>query len=118
MNRLRMWIVGLMVLSLLGIGVVALAGNGFGNGSPNATAKQTASGNCALYERDADGDGIVNSEDPDWTQPLDGTGYGQGQGDGRSLSANRPLDGTGYGARQGGGQGQGGCSGTCTGNCL
>lgn len=25
--------------------------------------------------RDADGDGIPNGQDPDWTRPLDGTGY-------------------------------------------
>jgi len=25
--------------------------------------------------RDADGDGIPNGQDPDWTKPLDGTGY-------------------------------------------
>lgn len=118
MNKLRMWIVGLMILSLLGIGVVALAGNGFGNGSANATSRRTASGSCSLCERDADSDGIVNSEDPDWTQLLDGTGYGQGQGYSQHLSTNRQLDGTGTGFRQGSGQGQRGCSRSCAGNCL
>ena len=37
------------------------------------------------FARDADGDGIPNCQDPDWSRPLDGSGYkaqskmGQGQ---------------------------------------
>ena len=96
MNRTKSWMVGLMIVSLLAVGVVALAGNGFGNGASGSALGQTATGNCA----------------------LDGSGYGQGQGYGQNLSGDRSLDGAGYGARQGGGQGQSGCSGTCDGSCL
>jgi type II secretory pathway pseudopilin PulG len=38
--------------------------------------------------KDADGDGIPNGQDPDWTKPLDGTGYKEQNRVGRS-------DGTG-----------------------
>jgi len=112
--------VGLMIASLLAVGVVAVAGDGFGNGASNSALGQTATGDCALASagQDADGDGIVNSEDTDWVRLLDGSGYGHGQGYGQNLSGDRPLDGAGYGARQGSGQGQSGCSGTCDGSCL
>ena len=115
MNKMRNWMIGLTVVSLLAVGVVAVAGNGFGNGASNWTQRPTASGSCAAQERDADGDGIPNSEDPDWVAPLDGSGYGEGHG--RNLPASRSLDGARYGIRQGRGQGQRGCSRGCDGSC-
>ena len=117
MTKMRNWMVGLTIVSLLAVGAVALAGHGFGS-SESWNPAQAAAGDCDLHERDADGDGILNSEDPDWVRPLDGSGYGQGQGHGMDQSGNRPLDGTGFGARQGGGQGERDCSGSCDGSCL
>ena len=118
MNKVRGWMIGLTILSLLAIGVVAIAQNRFGGSAGIWTRQQPVSGSCALQERDADGDGITNSEDPDWVAPLDGSGYGQRQVHGRNVSVNRPLDGIGYGSRHGGGQGQRGCSGDCVGTCC
>ena len=115
MKVVRNWIVGLTVVSLLAVGVVALAGNGFGGSAPDWSTQQAETGDCDLHERDADGDGILNSEDPDWVRPMDGSGYGECKGYGRGLSANRPLDGTGCGAGRGGGMGQG--IGECSGSC-
>ena len=126
MNKIGNWMVGLTIVSLLAVGLVALAGNGFGENGGSWNAQAATSGECDGHERDADGDGIVNSDDPDWAEPQDGSGYGQGGGYGRNLSADRPLDGTGYGARQGGGHGAGqrsgqgrrGGSGDCDGGCV
>ena len=118
MNKMRTLVIGLTLVSLLAVGVVALAGNGFGNSEANPTQQHSGSGSCALNGRDADGDGITNSEDPDWAPPADGSGYGRRQGSRRSFSASQPQDGTGYRTRQGGGQGQRSCSGDCSGSCL
>ena len=77
--------------------------------------------------KDADGDGIPNCQDPDWTRPLDGSGYKaqarRGAGDGTAAANSgyahqlardddgdgvpngqdpdwvKPLDGTGYKAQ-------------------
>lgn len=68
---------------------------------------------------DSDGDGIPNGQDPDFVKPQDGTGRkmmngknakvgkgsGYGPGDGTGKSGIGPRDGTGYGP------------GTKTGNC-
>jgi hypothetical protein len=107
MNKTRSLIAGLMIVSLLAVGVVAVAGNGFGS-SASVGAQQAEAGTCNLYERDADGDGIVNCEDADWVRPLDGSGYGQTQGYGQNLSGQRPLDGSGFGGHGGAGQRVGG----------
>jgi len=117
MNKMRNWLVGLTIVSLLAVGVVAVAGNGFG-ASANWEPQQAATGDCDLHERDTDGDGILNSEDPDWVRPLDGSGYGECQGYGQNLFENRPMDGSGFGARQGGGMGQGIGGGSHAGSCL
>ena len=37
--------------------------------------------------RDADGDGIPNGQDPDWTKPADGTGYKTRNGQGTAATA-------------------------------
>ena len=100
MNKIRNLIVGLTIVSLLAIGVVAVAGNGFG-GSESWAPRQAADGDCDLNERDADGDGIINCEDTDWAQPLDGSGYGRSEGFAKGNFENRPADGSGYGAGQG-----------------
>ena len=107
MNKMRNWMVGLTIVSLLAVGVVAVAGNGFG-GSESWTPQKAATGDCDLNERDADGDGIVNSDDGDWVHPLDGSGYGRSEGFAQGNFENCPADGSGYGAGQGMGQGSGG----------
>ncbi len=113
MNKMRNLIVGLTVASLLAVGVVAVAGNGFGT-STSWEPQQAATGDCDLHERDADGDGILNSEDADWVRPMNGSGYGERKGN----AGNGPLDGSGFGVRQGGGPGQGSGSGIHDGSCL
>lgn len=95
----------LAAVSLLAVGVVAIAGNGFGeNAEWSAPASDAGdcglreAGDCALNERDADGDGICNAQDPDWVRPADGTGYGQREGRGLNRAGDRLLDGTEFGA--------------------
>jgi hypothetical protein len=120
MKKVKVWMAGLTIVSLLAIGLVAVAGNGFGT-STGWNSTQAATGNCSLYERDADGDGILNADDADWVRPLDGSGYGAGQGFGANAGqgiggqqlGDRPMDGTGYGANQGHGMGQGLRDGSC-----
>ena len=113
MNKIRNLIVGLTLVSLLAVGVVAVAGNGFG-ASTTFVPQNAATGDCGLHERDSDGDGILNSEDTDWVRPMDGSGYGERQGN----AGNGPMDGSGFGARQGGGLGQGSGNGIHDGSCL
>jgi len=96
MSKTRIWMVGLTIVALLAAGVAVMAGNGFGAGSNETAAQAVCTGD--VNERDADGDGICNSEDSDWTAPQDGTGYGVGQGIGGRQQGDRPRDGTGYGA--------------------
>jgi hypothetical protein len=109
MNR---WIVGLTILALLAVGGVALAGGGFSGRSTGDRATCPEAGGNAVCTVDDDGDGIVNSEDPDWVCPEDGSGCEDGAGTCLGLSANRPLDGSGAKCA-GVGQGQrvGGCRG-------
>ena len=116
MHKMRNWMVGLTIVSLLAVGVVAVAGNGFG-ASATGEPQQAATGDCDLHERDADGDGVLNCEDADWVRPLDGSGYGEGYGYGQNLSGNRPMDGSGFGARHGGGMGQELGGGSRDGSC-
>ena len=113
MNKIKNLVVGLTIVSLLAVGVVAVAGNGFG-ASESWAPQQAATGDCDLNERDFDGDGILNSEDSDWVRPMDGSGYGVSQGNAQGLSGDRPMDGSGYGA----GLGQGSGSGTRDGSCF
>ena len=117
MNKIRNLIVGLTVVSLLAVGLVAVAGNGFG-GSTDWTPQQQGTGDCDLNEHDADGDGFLNSEDSDWAPPFDGSGYGKSEGFGQGNYENRPLDGSGHGAGQGNGLGQGAGNGMGNGSCL
>jgi hypothetical protein len=113
MNKIRNLIVGLTLVSLLAVGVVAVAGNGFG-ASATFEPQKAATGDCDLNGRDSDNDGILNSEDSDWIRPLDGSGYGERKGS----AGSGPMDGSGFGALQGGGLGQGAGSGDCDGSCL
>ncbi len=89
------------MVSLLAVGVVALAENGFGGKGSADWAAARAAGECTCDgERDVDGDGIPNCDDEDFVRPLDGSGYGQMQGYGRGLrdgSGNGMCDGSGYG---------------------
>ena len=113
MKRLRNWIAGFTVAALLAVGVVALAGNGFGSNDQTADARQNAAANCALHKRDADGDGILNADDPDWVRPMDGTGHGAGRSYGQGFSGDRLLDGSGFG-----GHGAGAGTGLRDGSCI
>jgi hypothetical protein len=72
MTKTKTIVIGNLLLTLLAFGLVALAGGGFGKGVPS---DKPGAGAC-MQERDSDGDGIPNCDDPDWTRPLDGTGYG------------------------------------------
>ena len=127
MKKMRKWMVVLAGVSLLAVGIVAVAGNGFG-GSTEWTAPAGAAGDCGACEagasadctlngRDADGDGVCNSEDPDWIRPADGTGYGERQGCGLRRSGARPLDGSGFGAGSAGGRGHSPGGGFARGGC-
>ncbi|HSA95483.1 MAG TPA: hypothetical protein VLJ16_05500 [Acidobacteriota bacterium] len=40
-----------------------------------ATGAEAKGGHAYRLQRDADGDGIPNGQDPDWVKPGDGTGY-------------------------------------------
>ncbi len=110
MKNVRYWAVGLTVMALLAVGMVALAGNGFGGGNALAEIDRPgAAADCSRYARDADGDGIPNCEDSDWARPADGTGYGEGRGCRMNSAGDRPLDGSGFGARRAGRMRSGGC---------
>lgn len=104
MNKTKKWIVSLTIVVLLASGVAALAGNGYGGNSANRGPSPAAT-NGSLCEREDDG--VLNSEDPDWACPMDGSGYGEGKGCDQDLSANCPFDGTCCGARDGGSMGRG-----------
>jgi len=106
------WIVGLTVVALLGVGIAAIAGNGFGQGATRASHQGT------------NGDSAACSGD--CAQAQDGTGSGTCAGYGQHMSATRPLDGTGYhsgqttGLRNGQRSGQGACAAeqrSCAGTC-
>jgi hypothetical protein len=108
MKKMRNGMIALAAVLLLAVGVVAIAGNGFGenaewsapaSGAGNRGLRGAdAAGGYALSGRDADGDGICNSEDPDWVRPADGTGYGRREGRGLNRANDRSLDGSGFGA--------------------
>jgi len=102
MRSVKYLVIGLTLVALLAVGVIALAGNGFGSGAQASTCLQDAAASCSLNERNANGDGIPNAEDAGWIRPMDGNGDGAGQGYKMNLSENRPLDGTGFGAHRGG----------------
>ena len=117
MTRTKSLIIGMLVLSLLAFGIVAVAANGFGKGGSQG---QQAGDGAYLQQRDSDGDGIMNCDDPDWTQPLDGSGAMNGGGthDGAGQGLRH---GTGNGAHDGSGQGEGRHgrgSGTGDGSCM
>ena len=109
LSKMNRWIVGLTILALLAVGGVALAGGGLGSRIAENRASCPAAADGALRDADADGDGIVNSEDLDWVCPEDGSGCEEGAGTCLGLSADRPLDGSG--AQCGAGQAVGGCRG-------
>lgn len=104
MSKTRTFIVGALLLSLLAFGIVALASNGFWKG---ATQDQAGNGSY-MQERDSDGDGIINCNDPDWTRPLDGTGYGaMNGGHAQAGSGQGSHQGFGNDTHNGSGQGEG-----------
>jgi len=112
-GRFGKMVTGALVISLLAVGLVVLAENGFGGKGSDDWSAARATGECTqLSERDADGDGIANCDDLDWVRPLDGSGYGRMQGYGvglrdgsglgqpngaRSGSVDNECDGGGYG---------------------
>ena len=106
MTKARKLIVGLLMVSLLAVGLVALAENGFGGkGSADWAAARAAEECTCDGERDMDEDGIPNCEDLDFVRPLNGSGYGQMQGNGQSLR-------DGSGSSQGKGMRNGACDGS------
>ncbi len=91
-GRSKTLVLALLAISLLVIGVFAMA-HGFGRGEAADWHCSGPTEDCPYaVERDADGDGIVNCEDEDWSRPLDGSGYGQTTGYGNGL-----RNGSGYG---------------------
>ena len=100
------------MLALLAVGGVALATSGFSGRGVGAQADCAADVDRALCDADADGDGVVNAEDPDWVCPEDGSGCEGSAGACFGLSADRPLDGSGVRCAGAGiGQRVGGCRG-------
>ncbi len=101
-----------MVLALLAVGGIALASSGFAGRGTGNQASCPASGDDGLCDADADGDGIVNAEDPDWVCPEDGSGCEGSEGACLGLSANGALAGSGAPCAGGSlGQRVGGCRG-------
>jgi hypothetical protein len=111
---LKKWIVGLMAVALLAAGVLVLAGNGLGRGAPESTESCPAATGGNLCDQDSDGDGVVNSEDPDWVCPANETGCGGGSATCQSLTVNGSFGGTGFvgSCGRGFGRGFGGCRGS------
>jgi len=104
MTRIRKLIVGLLMVSLLVVGLVAIAGNRLGGKGSDEWTAARGTGECSLQQnQDSDGDGIPNCEDPDWVRPLDGTGF-------------RHMQGQGKGVHDGGGNGHGKGNGACDGS--
>ncbi len=71
----------LVLSSLVLIALLAASGT--------ASAATTPTGGGYAYLVDSDGDGIPNCQDPDYTPPLDGTGFQRGK-----LAAATPTAGT------------------------
>jgi len=106
MTKARKLIVGLLMVSLLAVGLVALAENGFGGKGSADWAAARAAGECTCDgKRDMDEDGIPNCEDLDFVRPLNGSGHGQMQGNGQGLR-------DGSGSSQGRGMRNGACDGS------
>jgi len=116
MSKTRNWIVGLTIVSLLAVGVLALAGSGFGGGAADWALQSASPGECRHDARDADGDGVPNADDLDWTCPQDGSGCNGAGGIGCALRG-RSLDRSGCGDRRVGGRARSG-SGSCGGGCF
>jgi len=76
-GRTKTLVLALLAISLLVVGVFAMA-HGFGRNDPADWHCSESIEDCPYAaERDADGDGIVNCADEDWSRPLDGSGYGR-----------------------------------------
>jgi len=104
MNKMKGWIVGLSIVSLLGVGLAVMAGHGLGKNS--AQMSQQATGDC-----------VSGTCDGECARALDGSGNGEACGYRQHLSSTRPLDGSGYHAGQAGGQGTRTNSRSCGGSC-
>jgi len=117
MKKIKTVVISILAVSILVVGLVAFAGNGFGLGSAVPAANQTSEARVYQNQQDADGDGILNCDDPDWVAPMDGTGYGVSNGQGQRLG-----DGSGIGSAHGNGQrladGSGVGRGNGTGDCT
>lgn len=84
-GRTKTLVLALLAISLLGVGVFAMA-HGFGRNDPANWGCNRPIEDCPYgIEQDAVGDGIVNREEEDWSGPLDGSGYGQTAGYGIGL---------------------------------
>ena len=117
MKKIKTVVISILALSILVVGLGAFAGNGFGSESAVPAGNQTSETRLYQNQQDADGDGILNCDDPDWVAPMDGTGYGAMNGHGQHLG-----DGSGQGSARGHGQrladgsglGRGNGTGVCT----
>ena len=117
MKKIKTVVISILTVSIFVVGLAAFAGNGYGSDSAVPAANQTNEARLYQNQYDADGDGILNCEDDDWTAPMDGTGYGAMNGNGQRLG-----DGSGSGSAHGYGQrladgsglGRGNGTGVCT----
>ncbi|MEW5826514.1 MAG: hypothetical protein AB1778_06735 [Candidatus Bipolaricaulota bacterium] len=100
-KRMKGFMVGITVVSLLATGVVALAAGWGGRGAGQQAAGTCTSATCG----------------GDCVRALAGSGGGAGQGYGQGLSPTRPLDGTGYRGGTGAGRGMGRGAASCGGSC-
>ena len=100
MKKIKTVVISILAVSILVVGLAVFAGNGYGSGSAVPAGNQTSETRLYLNQYDADSDGILNCDDPDWMAPMDGTGYGAGNGNGQHLA-----DGSGMGR----GNGTGAC---------
>ena len=117
MKKIMTVVISILALSILVVGLAAFAGNGFGSGSAVPAGNQTTETRLYLNQYDADGDGVLNCDDPDWQASMDGTGYGAENGQGQRLGDGSGLGSAhGYGQRlaDGSGLGRGNGTGVCT----
>lgn len=103
--KTRNWVIGLTIVALVVVGLAVLAGGGFGRGGSVDSQTCSAATDGAFCDQDGDGGGVLNSEDPDWACPSDGSGYGASDDCGQVCTGRQLLGGAGFGGGCGRGQG-------------